>query len=258
MITFRFFSNLSLFILFIASPATYADWFDWTNTEVQYLHGSNYQEPFNPNDIGQSLITVTHSDGWAFGRNFFFMDTLFTENGQPSQTNIYGEAYSSFTLGKILKKDLSFGIFKDLNATVGVNVGENLDNSKSGVRIALYGATIDFNLPYFKFFSVDILNHVPLEPSMQGSSIQITPVWNLPFSIANTKWSFEGFLDFIGSKKTDSYFVLAQPQLRLDIGDLWGESGHFYAGIEYQYWHNKYGIKGLNDNVPQALLVWKF
>ena len=187
------------------------------------------------------------------------MDTLFTENGQPSQINIYGEAYSSLSLGKILGKDLSFGIFKDLNTTIGVNAGENLDDrTKSGVRIALYGVTIDFNLPYFNYFNVDFLNHVPLEPTMKGSSLQITPVWNLPFSIANTKWSFEGFLDFIGSKTNASYTVLTQPQLRLDVGDLWGESGHFYAGIEYQYWHNKYGIKGLNDNVPQALLVWKF
>jgi hypothetical protein len=42
------------------------------------------------------------------------------------------------------------------------------------------------------------------------------------------------------------------------VGDLWGNSGHFYAGIEYQYWHNKYGIKGLNESVPQVLVLWKF
>lgn len=258
MIKFKFFPQYCLLMAFVTSMPTRADWFDWTNTEIQYLHGSNYQQPFNSNAIGQSIITVTHSDGWKFGRNFFFMDTLFTENGQPSQTDVYGEAYSSLSLGKILGKDLSFGIFKDVNATIGVNAGERLDNSKSDVRIALYGATIDFNLPFFAFFTVDILNHVPLEPTMQGASVQITPVWNLPFSIANTKWSFEGFLDFIGSKNNASYNVLTQPQLRLDVGDLVGESGHFYAGIEYQYWHNKYGIKGLNESVPQALLVWKF
>lgn len=258
MIKFKFFPRYCLLMTFVTSMPTRADWFDWTSTEIQYLHGSNYQQPFNPNAIEQSIITVTHSDGWKFGRNFFFMDTLFTENGQPSQTNVYGEAYSSLSLGKILGEDLSFGIFKDVNATVGVNGGERLDNSKSGVRIVLYGATIDFNLPFFAFFKVDILNHVPLEPTMQGASVQITPVWNLPFSIANTKWNFEGFLDFIGSKNNASYNVLTQPQLRLDVGDLWGKSGHFYAGIEYQYWHNKYGIKGLNENVPQVLLVWKF
>jgi nucleoside-specific outer membrane channel protein Tsx len=237
---------------------SYADVFDWTNTEIQYLHGGNFQEPGNPNNIGQSIITVTHADGWAYGSNFFFLDTLVTEYGQPSQTNLYGEAYSSLSFGKILGKNLSFGIFKDLNATIGVNAGENLDSSQSGVRTVLYGATVQFNLPFFKFFNVDILNHVPLEPTMKGASIQVTPVWNLPFSIANTKWSFEGFADFIGSKTNASHIVLTQPQLRLDVGDLWGETGHFYVGIEYQYWHNKYGIKGLNDNVPQALLVWKF
>jgi hypothetical protein len=94
MTTFKVIPNFSLLMMLIASTPSYADGFDWTNTEIQYLHGSNYQEPFNPNNISQSIITVTHADGWAFGRNFFFMDTLFTEDGQPSQTNLYGEAYS--------------------------------------------------------------------------------------------------------------------------------------------------------------------
>lgn len=87
----------------------------------------------------------------------------------------------------------------------------------------------------------------------------MTPAWKLPFSIGNTKWSFEGFTDFIGSKGAAHHqLVLSQPQLRLDAGDLLGHSDHLYVGIEYQYFHNKYGIKGLNESLPQALVLWKF
>lgn len=238
-----------------------ADWFEWSNTEIQYLHGDGYRMPANRRDISQSIITFTHADGWKFGRNFMFMDTLITEEGQPSQTNIYGEAYSYFSAGKILGKDLSFSIFKDINAAIGVNAGENFDSPKSGTRIALYGFTVDFNLPGFKMFSVDFLRHQVLEPTatVQNASWQFTPVWKLPFSIANTKWSLEGFADFIDSKGGNYHeSILAQPQLRLDVGDLWGESNHFYVGVEYQYFHNKYGIKGLNESLPQALIVLKF
>jgi hypothetical protein len=30
------------------------------------------------------------------------------------------------------------------------------------------------------------------------------------------------------------------------------------VGIEWQYWRSKFGISGLNESFPQALLFWKF
>lgn len=180
-------------------------------------------------------------------------------SGRFQQTSVYGEAYSYLTLGKLLGKDLSLGIFKDINATVGVNAGESFDSPQSGARIFLYGVTLDFNLPGFKMFTLDFLKHDQFEPVPNGSSWQITPVWIVPFTVAGTKWSLEGFADVIGRKNTNyAQTIIAQPQLRLDVGDLWGKSGHFYAGIEYQYWHNKYGIQGLHESLPQALALWKF
>ena len=243
----------------LAIPSQAADWLQWGNSEIQYLHGSNYQEPFNPKDVSQSVITVTHAHGWAYGRNFFFLDTLFTDGGQLSQINLYGEAYSTFSLNKISGHDWSFGVFKDIGATGGINLGENMNSPHSGTRAWLYGVTVDLNLPGFDYFNVDFLRMQIAEPTNIGTSWQMTPVWKLPFEIGGTKWSFEGFADFIGQKGNHAARqALAQPQLRLDLGDLWGNSHHLYLGIEYQYWHNKYGIKGLHDNVPQALLLWKF
>ncbi|MDQ5939294.1 MAG: Ion channel protein Tsx [Pseudomonadota bacterium] len=245
----------------LLSPCfAYADFFDWSNTEVQYLHGSNYRMPKNANAIDKSILTISHADGWALGRNFFFMDTLFSEQGEPSQVNVYGELYSYFSLNKITGNNLSYGLFKDLNAAVGVNLGENLDiNPKSGTRVLLYGATLDLNLPGFKMFNIDFLCHNIIEPVSTGNSLQITPVWKLPFTIGNTHWSFEGFADYIGSKTgryTENF--LAQPQLRLDVGEFLGIPRHLQVGLEYQYWHNKYGIKGFTESLPQALVVWNF
>ena len=235
-----------------------ADFMQWSNSEIQYLHGANYNEPFNPHDVVQSIITVTHTHGWAYGRNFFFMDTLFTESGQRSQTNLYGEAYSTFSLGKISGLDLSYRIIKDFGITVGINLGENMNSTQSGYRAWLYGVTVDLDLPGFDYFNIDFLRQRVTETADIGTSWQITPVWKLPFEIAGGKWSFEGFADFIGRNQTAARQALAQPQLRLDLGDFWGDENHLFIGIEYQYWHNKYGIKGLHDNVPQALVLWKF
>ncbi len=248
-----------LLILLLSGFGAEANWFEWSNSEIQYLHGDGYRMPVNANDVSQSIITATHAHGWAFGHNFFFMDTLITDSGQLSQTSVYGEAYSYLSLSKLANRDLSFFIFKDLNAAVGVNAGENLDSPKSGSRVALYGFSVDFKVPGFKLLSVDFLQNNVLEPTDQGSSWQITPVWKYPFTIAGLKWSLEGFTDFIGSKGANyADTILSQPQLRLDVGDLWGKSGQVYVGIEYQYWHNKYGIKGLHESLPQALVVWQF
>lgn len=235
-----------------------ADFMLWSNSEIQYLNGVDFKEPGNPNAVSKSTITITHAHGWAYGRNFFFMDTLISTAGEASQINLYGEAYSTFSLGKISGLDLSYGVVKDFGVTVGVNLGENMDSSRSGYRAWLYGVTVDLDLPGFEYFNIDFLRQRITETADIGTSWQITPVWKVPFEIADTKWSFEGFVDFIGRNHTAARQALAQPQLRLDIGDIWGDENHLFIGIEYQYWHNKYGIKGLHDNVPQALMLWKF
>lgn len=252
--------NLLLFTLLWAWPCSAeAGLFTWSDTEIQYLHGDGYRMPKNANDVSRSIITLSHADGWALGRNFLFMDTLISEQGEASQVNLYGEFYSYLSFSKMTGQNLAYGLFKDLNLAVGVNAGENMDSVRSGSRVILYGFTVDFKLPGFKLFTVDFLQHNVLEPVAFGTSWQITPVWKFPFTFAGTHWSLEGFADFIGPKGPNyAGSVLAQPQIRLDIGDFFGVANHLYAGIEYQYWNNKYGIKGLQESLPQALLLWKF
>ncbi|TAN46960.1 MAG: ion channel protein Tsx [Methylococcaceae bacterium] len=232
---------------------------DWSSTELQYLHGSGYRMPGNANDVSRSLFTVSHTDGYALGRNFFFLDTLITEGGEPAQIELYGEAYTYLSLGKVSGLPLHYGMVKDVSVAGGVNLGENMDSTHSGTRVMLYGAAVDFDLPGFSLFTVDFLRHKPLEPAVSGGSWQITPVWKLPFTVYGTQWSLEGFADFIGAKDHGTARqTLAQPQLRLDLGGIWHHPGKLYVGIEYQYWRNKFGIKGLNESLPQALLVWSF
>ncbi|MFI3186119.1 MAG: ion channel protein Tsx [Methylococcaceae bacterium] len=248
-----------LLSLCVYPPTAQAELFDWSATEIQYLHGDGYQMPKNGSDISRSIITLSHADGWALGRNFFFMDTLISDHGEVSQVNLYGEFYSYLSLSKMTGTPLAYGFLKDLNISAGVNAGENMDSVFSGTRIILYGVAVDFNLPGFKLLTVDFLRHDVLDPVYLGSSWQITPVWKLPFAIAGMHWSLEGFIDFIGDKGSRyAGNILAQPQIRLDIGEFCGVSNQLYAGIEYQYWHNKYGVKGLDESLPQALLLWKF
>ena len=53
--------------------------------------------------------------------------------------------------------------------------------------------------------------------------------------------------------------MLAQPQLRFDLGKALGNAeSQLFIGLEYQYWANKQGEDGLDENAVQLLLVWQF
>lgn len=236
----------------------------WSDTEVQVLWGDKFTEPFNPNDVTKTIVTLQHASGWDYGRNFFFVDFLNADDAGGNTGEVYGEWYSTFSLGKIFKKDLKFSIIKDVGITGGLNYGATSGSGPTAnPEVYTYGITLDFDIPKFAFFNVDFQvysDHGKFGAGSNGcneDTYQITPSWKLPFEIGPTKWTFEGFADFIGSHGACASQILTQPQIRMDVGDLFGRANSFFVGIEYQYWDNKYGF-GIKDDFPQLLTVWKF
>ncbi|HZL92739.1 MAG TPA: hypothetical protein VFB99_03810 [Vicinamibacterales bacterium] len=43
---------------------------------------------------------------------------------------------------------------------------------------------------------------------------------------------------------------------RVDVGSFWAKPGNIFAGFEWQYWDNKFGIDDLNESMPQILVKW--
>lgn len=259
-------SDLMRIIAFCAAivslPAGAAEWSD---TEVQLLHGSAYREPFNPDDVAKSIVTIQHADGQTWGRNFFFIDLLKSNSRDERASEAYAEGYSSVSLSKLTGHSLAWGVVRDINLTTGINYGYKwYPHYGVNPRVFLPGITVDFNLPGFAFFNVDMLAYIDRgrfdgrDNGCNDESWQVTPVWNLPFSIGRAKFSFEGFADFIGAHGDCHAQQLTQPQLRWDAGNHFDRPGKFFVGIEQQYWHNKFGIRGLQESLPQVLILWKF
>jgi nucleoside-specific outer membrane channel protein Tsx len=129
--------------------------------------------------------------------------------------------------------------------------------------VVLPGATFDLNVPGFTFVSVGTFVYIDRgqfqgQPTgCRATTYQVTPSWSLPFKVGGASMSVDGFADFIGGHAECEAMVLSQPQLRVDISGLWHKPGKVYLGVEWDYWHNKYGIKGLQDNVWLPLFVWK-
>lgn len=250
---------------------------DWSNTELHYQYG-NLKKAFQgggsaSETSGTSVLTLQHSSGWKYGDNFFFVDhssygkTDFeAQNNSPSDDELYAELYSNFSLGKITGKDFGFGFVDDIGLLAGVNLVPEIDTIYylPGVRLTL-------DLPGFSFANLDITARIQDNTTKfavkEEQTYMLDFSWAYPFAMAKAKWSFEGHVEYthaadqsvhgIGIAKRDSW-LLAQTQLRLDVGNFWGNPEQLFVGVEYQYWRNKLGDPNTNENVPQFLMVWRF
>lgn len=227
---------------------------DWSVTDVQILYGSGYEFGSNgPGNTNISTLTIQHASGWKYGDNYAYFDMRKESNGNGN-TDIFGEYSPRLSLGKISGSDLSFGFIKDVLISGGVDMGTNFFATK-------YGIGLDLAIPGFDWFRLD--THV-YDISKGGSgtqkaSYQITPAWSMTFDIGKAKFDFTGFIDFTGPSGGNSKFqILAQPQLRLDVGNFFEVPGSLYVGIEVQIYDNKFGVEGVNETIPQFLMVYKF
>lgn len=238
---------LTVSLISLISTNTMADeFFKWHTTNIQALQSNNYK--LGPKR--RNIITLEHANTWQYGDFYGFCDLVFKDGDKDD--DLYCEATPRVSLSKTTGLDLSYGILKDISLAFQTEQGEN---SLSRYN---YGIGIDLNFPHFKFFKIN--NFIRNNPDKPDRTFQIYTAWNLPFELYDTKFIFEGFVDIFGEEGgSTAPSQLTQPRLLIDVGDLvWNKNGKFYAGIEYQYWHNKFGIKGITESTPQLQIKWVF
>lgn len=218
----------------------------WSTTNVQFLYG----EDFELGDSIRTTLTVEHANGWKYGDNFFFLDVENpNRNGNNSSTSLYAEFSPRLSIGKISGADLSFGPIKDLLLAGTVEMGNGFHNY-------LYGLGLSLDLPKFAYFDLNV--YVRNSLSQEGTTYQVTPCWALPFSLGSSNLLFEGFADIAGSEGSAASNIDFQPRLLVDVGNYAGAPDNLWAGIEYIYWHNKFGVDGVDEHNPQAMVKWVF
>jgi len=254
----------NLLLTVVCLTPLHATALEWSATEIEFLHSSRFREPGNTNDVSKNIVTLQYANGYSLGRNFIFVDLVKSGDQEPgSPREIYGEAYTTLSLSRLSGKPLVGGPLRDVGLTAGINIGSKNSQFNPEPRVHLAGVTVDFAVPR-GFFNVDLLGYWDHGCNSGGcpdyrSTYQITPAWSIPFSLGGVDGEFAGFIDFIGARGAGTvHQVLSQPQLRFDIGKPLGHKGQLYAGIEYQYWRNKFGNNGVNESHPQLLLLWTF
>ena len=222
---------------------------EWSTTNVQALYGDGYKL----GDQSMAIMTLEHANGWKYGDNFFFVDV---SNPTAKGTSYYAEFSPRLSLGKIGGKDMSFGIVKDVLVAGTLEMGEDLRASLIGVGLAL-------NLPRFAFADFNLYYRKSERDWLAvqtDSGAQVTIDWLLPFTLGGQKLAFEGFADYAWGEKGGSApkadNLVAGPRLLVDVGNWFGAPGTLQAGIEHQIWRNKYGVKGVDEDVTQVMLKW--
>lgn len=234
----------TMLCLLVSGAANADDFIDWHTSNIQLLRGYNYEL----GDDTRTIITLEHANGWRYGDFYGFADIT----TDARNNNIYAELSPRFSLGKITGEDLSYGIVKD------VLISTTFERGNDSLFRYLVGFAVDLNLPGFKFFKTNF--YIRDDDSLEGNTYQSTISWNLPVEYHGRNFLFEGFADITGAEgSTRTSNQLIVPRFLVDVSkDLKLNDGTLFAGIEWQYWHNKFGIDGVTESVPQLQLKLVF
>ncbi|MCP4144358.1 MAG: DUF5020 family protein [bacterium] len=239
---------ITLVVMLSASVASAAI---WSSTSFSYLKGTDYLMPFAEDEVlyDASIMTFEHASGWEYGDNFFFIDIK--RAADQDGNAYYGEWHPRFSLGKLTGNDFAFGMVKDIAIATEINFWE-------GNRAYLYGVGFDLDIPNFNWFAINFM--IRDDKSIEDETcFQVSPAWSMPITLGTMNLEFNGFLDYSTAEGEGAEAqIVCQPQLLLDVGGLMDKGGQYYAGIEYQYWKNMYGIDGKDDNAIQFMGKWVF
>ena len=244
-----------LFGLVLIQLSTKSFGFDWSITELHYQYGRLKQPFLHQPEANTSVVTFQHANGWRYGNNFLFFDTLMPHQGKM---DYYGEYYGSLSLSKLTGVNLAVGPIKDIGLLMGVNWAPT-----PGMLKYLPGLRVSWDLPGFTFLNADVTAYIDYSDRniKENDSFMIDINGQYPFKLFNANFSIEGHAEYIGERRNQfgqvHAWFFSQIQVRYDIGELLlKKSKKVFIGTEWQYWNHKLG-SNVEENVAQALLVWR-
>ncbi|MCT8979881.1 MULTISPECIES: outer membrane protein OmpK [Shewanella] len=227
----------------------------WWDVNITALYGQDYD--LAPSDK-QTTFTLETAGGWKYGDWFVFQDFInFNGHNGGKDSTTYGEISTRFSAGKILGKPVGFGPVTDLSLALTLEEGEG------PVETLLYGIGMDLKLPYFTYFQLNTYRRDAQNSANISDGWQLTPVFRIDIPVGNSKIVFDGFIDWVFAAEEDGYKenIHINPQIKYDLGAvLFGEAkkDKFLVGIEYDYWQNKYGVDGVDQNTYSVIAQYHF
>ena len=245
----------------MCAPSTFAQdqsSFNVSNINVRY--GWTFREPGIAEDVPKNIFTFENTAAGRWWSSYLFVDVLRSwSEPDANAKEVYGEWYPTLSLRALTGRERSKGILADVGLTVGLNTG--VRSTGPSPFAVLPGLTFTLNVPGFDHFAVNTVAYID-RGRFQGqptdctaTAFQVTPSWSVPIRAGRTTLKVNGFVDFTTRHANCEAQILTTPRVLLDLSAYWQKPGVLYIGADWVYWHNKYGISGLKDNLVLPVLV---
>jgi nucleoside-specific outer membrane channel protein Tsx len=245
----------------------------FATTNLQVLQGWYFYDPSVGENVKGGLMTtftLNHFDDWKYGDNFAFVDMMQGQFTDGANSHLYGELHPRLFVNRLLgAKGPVLGIFKDAGLAGEFNVGQGFQAWLGGLGAELalpFPGNIGLNV-YYRYTALQL----PIDTTAgvihvrdYNHTWQVSPFWNLPFSLGKVPFLFSGFVDVDGvkaGKGLKGYELMAQPELLVDVlGAAGGPKNTLLVGVEwYLHYHSANKDLGAPSNLisaPQALVQW--
>ena len=252
---------------------------DWSSDNVQLLLGNRYVEPGVPEKAKKVFLQYEHVNGYRYGSIYFYVQALkhgdeVTSSGQKqSPMEFFSEFQHSLSLGKVRGTPIGFGPVKDVGIGTGLAIGSTSDSFGFQTRAYYAGPDFDFDLGKKGWSRLSVAAYMDNSHTNFGTPVlhrkltyRIAQAWSYELGqIGQIPVKFEGFWKVIGSPGKSAFTgerlpltAMFEPKLMFDVGSLFMEKkGTGYAGIEYEWWHNKFNDKTLQQKQPRLIFKWE-
>ena len=235
---------------------------NWSDVSITYLYGE-LTNIGDAQDYQAETVTLEYAASYSWGDAFAFVDKYFSKSTDINNDNIYMEVSPNVSLNKVIGRDQGGGLVKDIYLfsfswehgsgadLKGVDYGHYLFDNY------LYGAGLSWNVPGALFFKTIIYHRIN---ELTANNQQLNFTFSFPFKVGKFSFLFDGYADITndisGGCFTCKGFFHFNPQFSLDVSAFWGQAGDMFVGFEYDYWDNKLGVDGVEQNTFEFLIKY--
>ena len=259
----------------------------WSDAWVHAQYGTKFAEPGISKDIAKRILGFSYASGDGWGTNFFNMDVLMSDASDPEACaaganspfcaaagaqEIYAVYRRTFSYTQISGNKIDWGPINDVMLGLGVDYSSKNTTFAPRVRKLRVGPMFGLNVPGYAKVGIELYkesNHNGFSPYPQGGDVTFKTTyvlaadWGIPFAGGNFKWS--GYFDHIGAKGYGTApETLLSTEVMYDVGKaMYGTPNKLWAGVQYQYWRNKFGnpystVPGAKASTPMVRVEYHF
>lgn len=214
----------------------------WQDFSVSYLIGPDYRVDYSltSDDSTRRVITAEYAAAYSWGDLFTFVDRL--ASGQHQE--LYWELQPRLSLAPWLGEAQADSAVQEYFIAATIEMAnfddpDALTASAGSFTNALLGLGSNWTVPGFRYVRANIYRAFN---EAEAHDYQLTLIWARPFVVAEQAFLYDGFVDWSSGARDHRASVNFTSQLKHDLGALWGRPESVYWGLEYVYWHNKFGI----------------